>query len=213
VWLCLTRPKGISSNTQACTRRKLARMNILHITPLLVACWGMAFGASAQTTGSTSRTPAKAIKPAASESRIEIRSVAAQIAAGIAAAEAALEPAELAIAERVHTGVMPCELGASVTLSSDPLSPGYFNMQGKNFHFRMIPVSTATGAIRLEDRHAGGVWLQLPNKSMLMNQNDGQRMADGCTSPAQVTMAQAMKDSPPSDLLDAPARASEPVPP
>jgi hypothetical protein len=84
-------------------------------------------------------------------------------------------------------------------------------MQGKNFRFRMIPVSTATGAIRLEDRHAGAVWLQLPNKSMLMNQKAGQRMADGCTSPAQVTVAQAMKDSPPPDLLDAPARASAPV--
>jgi len=186
-------------------------MNILQITPLLVACWGLACGASAQTTGNAGRTPAKAIKPAASISRTEIRSTATQMAAGIAAAEAALEPAELAIAERVHTGVMPCELGASVTLSSDPQSPGYFNMHGKNFRYRMIPVSTATGAIRLEDRHAGAVWLQLPNKSMLMNQKAGQRMADGCTSPAQVTVAQAMKDLPPPDLLDAPARALAPV--
>ena len=188
-------------------------MNILRITPFLLACWSVSSGAFAQTTGSSARTPAQAIKPAASASasRTEIRSTAAQIAAGIAAAEAALEPAELAIAERVHTGVMPCELGASITLSSDPQSPGYFNMQGKNFRFRMIPVSTATGAIRLEDRHAGAVWLQLPNKSMLMNQKAGQRMADGCTSPAQVSVAQAMKDSPPPDLLDAPARASAPV--
>jgi hypothetical protein len=180
-------------------------MNILRITPLLLACWGLACGASAQTTGSSARTPAKAVKPAASNSRVEIRSTAAQMAAGIAAAEAALEPAELAIAERVHTGVMPCELGASITLSSDPQSPGYFNMHGKNFRFRMIPVSTATGAIRLEDRHAGAVWLQLPNKSMLMNHKAGQRMADGCMSPAQVTIAQAIKDSPPPGLLDGPS--------
>jgi hypothetical protein len=136
-------------------------MNILHITPFLVACWGLACGASAQTAGNVGRTAAKVVKPAASASRTEIRSTASQMAAGIAAAEAALEPAELAIAERVHTGVMPCELGASVTLSSDPQSPGYFNMQGKNFRFRMIPVSTATGAIRLEDRHAGAVLMRL----------------------------------------------------
>lgn len=185
-------------------------MNILHTAPLLVACWGLSLGASAQTTESA-RSPAKVIKPVASHSRIEIRSTAAQIAAGIAAAEAALEPAELAIAERVHTGVMPCELGASVTLSSDPQSPGYFNIQGKNFRFRMIPVSTATGAIRLEDRRAGAVWLQLPNKSMLMNQKAGQRMADGCTSPAQVIVAQAMKEAPAPDLLDAPGRAPAPA--
>lgn len=180
-------------------------MNILQITPFLVACWGLACGASAQTTGNAGRTPAKAAQPAAISSRTEIHSTATQMAAGIAAAEAALEPAELAIAERVHTGLIPCELGASVTLYSDPQSPGYFNMQGRNFRFRMSPVSTATGAIRLEDRQAGAVWLQLPNKSMLMNQEAGQRMADGCMSPAQVTVAKAMKDSPPPGLLDAPS--------
>jgi hypothetical protein len=82
------------------------------------------------------------------------------MAAGIAAAEAALEPAELAIADRVHTGVMPCEMGTSVTLASDPAAPGYFDMHGRNFRFRMVPVSTVSGAIRLEDRQAGAVWLQ-----------------------------------------------------
>jgi hypothetical protein len=191
-------------------------MNILHITPLVLACWSLACGASAQTTPGGSRPSAaapqpvksvKTIKPSPGVSRTEIRSTAAQIAAGIAAAEAALGPAELVIAEQVHTGLMPCELGASVTLDSDPQSPGYFNMQGKNFRFRLIPVSTATGAIRLEDRRAGAVWLQLPNKSMLMNQKAGQRMADGCMSPAQASVAHAMKDAPPVDLLDAPAAA------
>ena len=139
-------------------------------------------------------------------SRAEIRNTAKQMAAGIAAAEAALEPAELAIADQVHTGVMPCELGASVTLASDPASPGYFTMQGKNFRFRMIPVATATGAIRLEDRKAGAVWLQLSNKSMLMNQKAGQRIADECMSPAQVAVAQAMKSQPVPGLLDTPIR-------
>ncbi len=144
-----------------------------------------------------------------SASRVEIRSTANQIAAGIAAAEVALDPIELAIAERVHTGVMPCELGASVTLASDPASPGYFTLQGKNFRFRMVPVVSATGAIRLEDQSAGAVWLQLANKSMLMNQKAGKRMADECMSPAQFSVAQAMKDKPGPGLLDAPEK---PVP-
>ena len=138
----------------------------------------------------------------------EIRSTATQMAAGIAAAEAALEPAELAIAENVHTGVMPCEMGTSVTLASDPAAPGYFDMHGKNFRFRMVPVITVTGAIRLEDRQAGAVWLQLPNKSMLMNQKIGQRMADGCMSQSQLVVAQGMKDAPPPDLLGPPAAGS-----
>jgi len=189
-------------------------MNFIYITPLVLACWGLAFEVSAQTAGAnTSKPAAKPAKqrkaaPANSVSRTEIRSTATQMAAGIAAAEALLEPAELAIAENVHTGVMPCEMGTSVTLASDPAAPGYFNMHGKNFRFRMVPVTTATGAIRLEDRKAGAVWLQLPNKSMLMNQKIGQRMADGCMSQLQLVVAQAMKDAPPPDLLGPPAAGS-----
>ena len=189
-------------------------MRIFYITPLLLACWGLAVEASAQNAGAkTSKPAAKPAKqrqaaPANSVSRTEIRSTATQMAAGIAAAEAALEPAELAIAESVHTGVMPCEMGTSVTLASDPAAPGYFDMHGKNFRFRMVPVITVTGAIRLEDRQAGAVWLQLPNKSMLMNQKIGQRMADGCMSQSQLVVAQGMKDAPPPDLLGPPAAGS-----
>jgi hypothetical protein len=189
-------------------------MKIFYITPLLLACWGLAVDASAQNAGAkTSKPAAKPAKqrqaaPASSVSRTEIRSTATQMAAGIAAAEAALEPAELAMAESVHTGVMPCEMGTSVTLASDPAAPGYFDMHGKNFRFRMVPVITVTGAIRLEDRQAGAVWLQLPNKSMLMNQKIGQRMADGCMSQSQLVVAQGMKDAPPPDLLGPPAAGS-----
>lgn len=145
------------------------------------------------------QTSAK-VSPATS--RTEIRSTANQMAAGISAAEAALNPIELAIAEQVHTGVLRCELGASVTLVNDPKSPGYFNVHGRNFRYRMVPVATTTGAIRLEDRKAGAVWLQLSNKSMLMNQKAGQRMADECMSPAQLTVAQALRDRPVPGLLD-----------
>ncbi len=146
-------------------------------------------------------------------SRAELKSQANQMAAGINAAEAAMPPAELAIAERVHTGVMPCELGAMITLESDPAMPGYFNMSGKNFRYRMHPVLSSTGAIRLEDRQAGGVWLQLSNKSMLMNQKVGRRMADDCMSPAQASHAMHLKDNPSPSLLDidGPAAATAPA--
>ncbi len=146
--------------------------------------------------------PAPAAKAKPSSSRTEARGTANQMAAGISAAEAALEPTELAIADQVHTGVLRCELGASVTLTNDPQSPGYFNVHGKNFRYRMSPVATSTGAIRLEDPKAGAVWLQLSNKSMLMNQKAGQRMADECMSPEQMTVTQAMRDMPAPGLLD-----------
>ena len=142
-------------------------------------------------------------KPAVSAGRISLKSAAKNVAAGIEAAEAALTPAELAIAERVYEGSLPCELGASVTLTADTKAPGYFDMQGKNFKYRMFPVTTSTGAIRLEDQKAGAVWLQLANKSMLMNQKLGIRLADECMSPAQVVVAENLKLNPPVSILEA----------
>ncbi len=168
-------------------------MNQQHLPPFMVtllasSCWLTA--------------PAVWAQSAPTHSRTEIKSTAKQVAAGIAAAEAALDPLELSLAEQVHTGVLRCELGATVTLLHDPKASGYFNVFGKNFRYRMVPVITTTGAVRLEDHKAGAVWLQLSNKSMLMNQKIGQRIADGCMSPAQMTVAQTLKDKPVRGLLD-----------
>jgi hypothetical protein len=111
-------------------------------------------------------------------------------------------PDELAIADRVHIGRLPCELGATVRLEADTSQPGYFYLHGKGFRYRMHPVATSTGAIRLEDRKAGAVWLQLANKSMLMDQNKGRRLADECANAEQVAFAENMKTNPPPSLID-----------
>ena len=113
-----------------------------------------------------------------------------------------LAPQELSIAERVHVGQLPCELGASIRMTADPQAPGYFNLQGKGYKYRMRPVATSTGAIRLEDEKAGAVWLQLANKSMLMDQKNGRRLADECAHPDQVAVANDMKINPPPALID-----------
>lgn len=178
----------------------------------------MPMAALAQTAAAPAKAPAPAAKAAApaakkpakaatkpkaqSASRTEIKSTATNVAAGIAAAEAALTPAELAIAERVHVGTLPCELGANVTITPDPKAPGYFDVQTKTVRYRMFPVATSTGAIRLEDRRNGAVWLQLGNKSMLMNQRLGQRLADECQSPSQMAVAQSMRTNPAPNLLE-----------
>jgi len=162
------------------------------------------------------QTPVKAVHKTKrlAPSQVEIKSKAVQMAAGIRAAEAALSPAELAIAALIYQGNMPCELGASVNVTADPNAPGYFDLQIKNLKFRMTPVVTSTGAIRLEDQHAGAVWLQLSNKSMLMNQKLGQRLADVCMNPEQVIVAERLIKNPAPSLLDAPiVVASDPKPP
>ena len=181
----------------------------------------LALVAAAPVMAQTTAAPAKPVaapvstkKAAVSASRTEIKSTAKNMAAGIEAAEDAMTPAELAIAERVYVGKLPCEFGATVTLTPDPKTPGYFVVQVKNLKYRMFPVATTTGAIRLEDRKAGAVWLQLANKSMLMNQKIGTRLADECASLEQVAVAEAIKLNPPVSVLDAPKpAASEPAAP
>jgi len=109
---------------------------------------------------------------------------------------------DLAIAQQIHQGLMPCEMGASVRVEADAAAPGYFNVQSKGFRYRMYPVRTTTGALRLEDKKAGAVWLQLANKSMLMDQKKGRRVADECAHPEQVAYSQDMKTNPPPSLFD-----------
>ena len=124
-------------------------------------------------------------------------------ASGLIAARTAVSPEELAIAERVYVGQIGCELGVTVSVIADPVAPGHFHVGGKGFKYHMAPVVTSTGTVRLEDPVGGAVWLQIANKSMLMDQKRGQRLADECMSPEQTVVAEAIKKTPPPSLLDA----------
>jgi hypothetical protein len=161
----------------------------------------------AETSKAAASTPKKKKAPE-SASRVDARSTASQMASGIMAAEAALSPEDIKLAERVYTGKLPCELGAFVDVEADPKSPGYFDVQiVKGPKFRMFPVLSRTGAIRLEDQRTGAIWLQLANKSMLMDQRAGKRLADECMSPDQSMVAEALKKNPIPSFLDAPTPA------
>ena len=158
------------------------------------------------------KTPAKTVakKSVQKHKSAAVKSIAGKAVAApqpqsapvAAVAEPALGQEELSIAQRVHHGSLPCELGATVRVDPDQIQPGYFNVHGKGFRYRMHPVATSTGAIRLEDKQAGAVWLQLANKSMLMDQKKGQRLADECANPDQMAYAAQMKTNPPPALFD-----------
>lgn len=128
---------------------------------------------------------------------------AAAATAAAVLAPRALNADELAMANRVHTGRIACELGQNVSVAKDEKNPGHFLVSGNGFNFHMAPVGTSTGVVRLEDQKAGAVWLQIANKSMLMNQKQGKRLADECMSPEQLQVAEAIKKNPPQSLLDA----------
>lgn len=152
------------------------------------------------------KAPAKkTVAKKSSKKGAAVAAGAGAVAVGSAAAipsQQTLTPAELAIAEQVYQGRINCELGASVNIAKDSVNPGYFFVEGKGFKYHMSPIATSTGTVRLEDEKAGAMWLQVANKSMLINRKLGQRMADECMSPEQNQVAEAIKKNPPAALFE-----------
>ena len=174
----------------------------------LAALLGLSLGtAQAQTSGAAKTPVASKKAPAKKTASKTSKGVPAKTARAVEANTPVqsltprLSEGELAIAKQIHVGRIGCELGADVTVSPDEKNPGFFNVSSGKRHYYMHPVESRTGAIRMEDGRAGAMWLQLGNKSMLMDQKQGQRVADECQAPAQRDFAAAMKNNPPPDLL------------
>ncbi|MCA0328019.1 MAG: hypothetical protein LCH89_20820 [Proteobacteria bacterium] len=189
------------------------------------AMLGLSLGAAqAQTAGSAQKSTAEKKAPAKSSQKKSSSSAKAasgksstKTSKGVSAqtarrveANTPVEPpaimqpltvAEMAIAKQIHTGKIDCELGADVTVRPDERNPGFFVVSTGKQIYHMHPVESRTGAIRLEDNRAGALWLQLGNKSMLMNQKLGQRVADDCQAPVQREFAAQLKAQPQVDLL------------
>ena len=164
-------------------------------------------------TAAPANAPAKAdTKKPAQKSAAEVRRSALKAVEEVTPIDEdpkiSLTAEDLEIAKRVFVGTIACELGNSVTLTPSTRRPGFFVVQTKGARFSMHPVESRTGAIRLEDPKRGALWLQLGNKSMLMSQKLGQRLADECMSPEQITLADELKKNPRPGLLDSPVSAT-----
>ena len=170
-------------------------MKVVFVSAL---CMTLALNVAAQT---ATKAPVKESPPSAARTK-----PARQVATVVVPVPppSPLGEAELAIAQRVHVGHLPCELGASVRLERHPQAAGYFHLHLGKQTFQMAPVPTSTGAIRLEDRHAGATWLQLANKSMLVSDRLGRRLVDACMNPEQMQVVEQMKRNPAPSVLDDP---------
>jgi hypothetical protein len=109
----------------------------------------------------------------------------------------------MSIAAKVHTGALVCEDRQMIMLWPDTALPGRFVLKMNKRVYRLTPVPTASGAVRLEDDETGAVWIQTIEKSMLMDSVSSQRLADGCQSPAQKTAAKRIPASARPDLREA----------
>jgi hypothetical protein len=105
-----------------------------------------------------------------------------------------LSQAQLSAATQVLTGQVECEFDQTVVVEPHATLIGSFRVKHKSRSYLMVPEETSTGAVRLTDAKAGVVWLQIPIKSMMMNNRAGSRMVDACTHPTQ-RLAKAEQDA------------------
>lgn len=189
---------------------------------LLIAAAPMLAAAQAAGGKNGAAPAAKKVAPAAKPAPTKAPAKNARRANGIKAIEESIDveddphvdlaPDELEIAKKVHVGDIPCELGATVHIAPHKKRAGFFIVRAGLQRFRMQPVASRTGAIRLEDPRAGAMWLQLGNKSMLMSQKMGRRLADDCKAPDQAVLDAELKKNPLPSLLEPLPAAKEEAP-
>jgi hypothetical protein len=188
------------------------KLNLLRALVFAVAGLAVSGLALAQAKSSSTAVPAKKV---AAKPRPKLARSAAKAVEEVTPIDddrnATLDEADLAVAKKVYVGNIACEFGAAVQITPAKRE-GFFIVQVKNARYFMHPVESRTGAVRLEDPVRGAMWLQLGNKSMLMSQKLGLRLADECMSAQQAAVADQMKKNPPRSLLeplDVPTKAAE----
>ena len=104
-------------------------------------------------------------------------------------------------AGEVWAGAYQCEHSEKVSLRPGAATD-QVELQWKAQRWQMRRIDSRSGAMRLEDASARMVWIQLANKSMLLDQRQGKRLLDECQHDVQVQTAAQMKNNPPPALFD-----------
>lgn len=88
-------------------------------------------------------------------------------------------PAQNPAWSRITIGRMVCANNIAFNISrAEEGSNLDLNWQGRQYTLHRVP--TTTGAFRYEDQSSGLVYIQIPAKSLLLNSQLGQRLADEC---------------------------------
>ncbi|MBM3386454.1 MAG: hypothetical protein FJY36_02110 [Betaproteobacteria bacterium] len=118
-----------------------------------------------------------------------------------AVATATAPAAAPAFADVVWQGAYQCEHAEKVQLRPDTVAD-QVQLQWKGQSWKMRNIDSRSGATRLEDTTGRMVWIQLGEKSMLLDQRQGKRLLDGCQHAVQVQTAAQLKTNPPPALFD-----------
>ncbi len=96
------------------------------------------------------------------------------------------------------TGYMHCADKVVVAITENKLPHHHYEINIGKAKYQAMRVATESGAVKLEDKHHGIVWLQMSNKSMLFDEKNSKRLATDCRTEEQKVVQKAM---------DAPATA------
>lgn len=116
-------------------------------------------------------------------------------------ADAAQVPTPQEATSEVWAGPYRCDHAEKVSLRPGAAAD-QVELHWKDQRWQMRRMDSRSGAMRLEDANARMVWIQLPNKSMLLDQRQGRRLLDECQHAVQVQTAAQMKTNPPPALFD-----------
>jgi hypothetical protein len=163
------------------------KMNRPHVSAL---CLSLLLGLAA---GAGAAEPQK--KPAAKPAAKTKAKAPAKKAEPAPAPDEPLNEGQLAAAQRVLTGRADCEYKQAVDVEPAAGQPGHFDVRFGKQTYHMVPEETTTGAVRLHDKRADVVWLQIPVKSMMMDQKAGRRLVDGCQHPQQRAAVEAVEQA------------------
>lgn len=85
-----------------------------------------------------------------------------------------------------------CELGNKLTVYRNADDDKSIALRWHTKLHSLDRVGTTTGAIRFENRKLGLVWIGIPAKSMLLDSNKGQQLANECKTAEQMKPATAL---------------------
>jgi len=131
-------------------------------------------------------TKAPTAKAAKTSSRKKEKVVEPQEEPEVAVIDA--DETQLLAAKEVHLGESGCEFDQKIQLDANSKHPGYVDMSFNKKIYTMKPVMSPTGALRLEDVRSETLMIQIPTKTMVMNQKTGQRLVDNCIHPNQANV-------------------------
>jgi hypothetical protein len=93
-----------------------------------------------------------------------------------------------------YTGHMNCADKVIVAITESKLPHPHYEIGIGKAKYQAIRVATESGAIKLEDKHHGIVWLQMSNKSMLFDEKHAKRLATDCRTEEQKVVQLSMDE-------------------